>query len=85
MKKVKDAKPKLITANLYNDKKKAKNVFGDNNCTNYLLDCLTIEFKYIANKNNYTFNIHFMLINKIIIFNFQTRKTISIYIHFHSY
>ena len=40
-------KLKLITANLYDDKKKAKNVFGDNHPMNNTLDCLTIEFKYI--------------------------------------
>ena len=30
LKKVKDPKPKLITANFYDDKKKAKNAFGLN-------------------------------------------------------
>ena len=40
-------KLKLITANLYDDKKKAKNVFEDNHLMSHSLDCLTIEFKYI--------------------------------------
>ena len=45
--KMKDAKPKLIAANIYDDKKKTKNFFGGYHYTSYFLECLTIEFKYI--------------------------------------
>ena len=60
---MKDQKPKLITANFYDEKKKAKNAFGDNHWLTMFLTsiglikskCLVIKLCDFPLNNSYFF------------------------------